>query len=235
MGQGAYIICELDSIEKEYPQFQQAIRNLEDKVIRQCAADWFPKLSVEQVFAKIKDKSEGFGRTTILPALFRDWWDGTVKPQALSAPLNSAQVGGIFGGSPVGTWRQLITASGNMVLLHGAMAGDTLAEDFKIAWIGLAFPNKQQHITEIKFQIGDRKYGRINLEEMLVYNKPAVIFEEGYTIEEEESFDLYGYVRGPIPVHHDGYIGIHQRIVMLGAAYYKVKDKILSNCAAAIT
>ena len=244
MGQGSYVICELDSIEKEYPQFQQAIRNLEDQVIRKCAADWFPKLSVEQVFAKIKDKTEGFGRTTILPALFADWWGGTpavgpppavAKTQALSVPLNSLQVGGTFGGSPVGTWRQLITASGNMVLLHGAGAGDTIAEDFKVAWIGLAFPNKQQHITEIKFQIGDRKYGRINLEEMLVYNKPAVIFEEGYTIEEEESFDLYGYVRGPIPTHHDGYIGIHQRIVMLGAAYYKVKDKILSNCAAAIT
>jgi hypothetical protein len=235
MGQGSYVICELDSVEKEYPLFQQAIRNLEDKVIRKCQADWFPTLSVEQVFAKIKDKSEGFGRTTILPALFADWWDGVTKAQATSVPLNSLQLGGIFGGSPVGTWRQLITASGNMVLLHGAGAGDTIAEDFKIAWIGLAFPNKQQHITEIKFQIGDRKYGRINLEEMLVYNKPAVIFEEGYTIEEEESFDLYGYVRGPIPTHHDGFVGIHQRIVMLGAAYYKVKDKILGNCASAIT
>jgi hypothetical protein len=235
MGQGSYVICELDSVEKEYPQFQQALRSLEDQAIRKCAADWFPKLTVEQVSAKLWDKTEGFGRTTILPALFSDWWDGTVKPQALSVPLNSAQLGGVFGGSPVGTWRQLITASGNMVLLHGAGAGDTIAEDFKIAWIGLAFPNKQQHITEIKMQIGDRKYGRINLEEMLVYNKPAVIFEEGYIIEEEESFDLYGYVRGPIPTHHDGYVGIHQRIVMLGAAYYKIKDKILGLCGAAIS
>lgn len=234
MGQGSYVICELDSIQKEYPDFQRAIMSLENEAILKCTNDWFPKLTPEAVFAKLKSKTESFGRTTILPALFADWWDGVTKAQAASVPLNSAQAGGILGGSPVGTWRQLITASGNMVLLHGAQAGDTIAEQFKVAWIGLAFPNKQQHVTEIKFQIGDRKYGRINLEEMLVYNKPALIFEEGYMINEEEAFELYGYVRGPIPTHHDGFVGIHQRIVMLGAAYYKVKDKVLGNCGAAI-
>lgn len=235
MGQGSYVICELDSIQKEYPDFQRAIMSLENDAILKCTNDWFPKLTPDAVFAKLRAKEESFGRITILPALFADWWDGTTKAQAVSVPLNSLQLGGIFGGSPVGTWRQLITASGNMVLLHGAREGDTIAEDFKVAWIGLAFPNKQQHITEIKFQIGDRKYGRINLEEMLVYNKPALIFEEGYMINEEESFELYGYVRGPIPTHHDGFVGIHQRIVPLGAAYYRVKDKILGQCGAAIT
>lgn len=110
-----------------------------------------------------------------------------------------------------------------------------MPEGFKIAWAGLAFPNKQQHITEIKWQIGDRKFGRINIEELKGYNKPAIIFEEGYIINEEESFDLYGYVEGPIAVSEPFIAGLYQRIVMLGAAYFDVVSKVLGTCGAAIT
>jgi hypothetical protein len=100
--------------------------------------------------------------------------------------------------------------------------------------MGFAFPNKEQAITEIKMQIGDRKFGRINLEELRGYNKPAVILEEGFTIDEEESFELYGYVEGPIPVAHDGFTGIYQRIVPIGFCCYKIIDKVLGNCGATI-
>ena len=229
MGQGSYVICEWDSVAKEYPNFQQAFANLEAKMLNKCTTEWAPKTC-----GYLTPKAGQFGRTTIPPALFSDWWDGTVKAAAASVPLNSAQAGGIFGGCPVGTWRQLITASGSMVLLHGSGTGDVIPEDFKVAWMGLAFPNEQQHVTEIKFQIGDRKYGRINVECMRAYNKPALVFEEGFVLDEEQSFELYGYVEGPIPTHHDGYEGLHQRIVMLGATYYKVVDKMLGICGSAI-
>jgi len=132
-------------------------------------------------------------------------------------------------------------------LIQGNRTGETMPEDWKVGWLGLAFPNKNQHITEIRFQIGDRKYGRINLEEMRIYNKPAIIFEEPFIIDEETSFHLYGYFEGEIPVspfsptvthtvnevEHEHYCA-YQRIVMLGQANYKMVDRALGNTGAAI-
>ncbi|GAH13221.1 unnamed protein product, partial [marine sediment metagenome] len=132
------------------------------------------------------------------------------------------------------TWRQLFTVAGHQMIIQGARTGEAIPENFKIAWYGLAFPNKEQHITEIRWQLSNRKYGRINLEEMHLFNKPAVVFEEGLIIDEETSFELYGYVKGPIPTAHDGHVGQYQSIVMLGAAYYDKIDKVLGNCGAAI-
>jgi len=203
--------------------FQQSMRRLDELAINKCNLDWKPRSFNS---AKAMTGDGGFyGRTTILPALF----DGNGL-----VPLNITS----GGGSPVATYRQRFTAASttaaDTILLQGVGAGETIPEDFKIAWAGLAFPNKNQHITEIKYQIGDRKYGRINIEEMHCYNKPAIIFEEGYILDEEESFHLYGYVEGPVPVFHDGWTGVYQRIVPLGAAYYKVVSKILGQPGTAI-
>lgn len=207
MGQGSYVICEWDSVAKQYPNFQQALANLEAEMLRKCSGEWSPK-----TFGAMTPNSGQYGRTTILPALFEDH-----NAVALT-----------------GSWRQLYTTAGHQTLLAGVGAGFTLPEDFKVAWAGLAFPNKQQHITELKWQIGDRKYGRINFEEIKAYNKPAIIFEEGFTIDEEQSFELYGYVEGPIPNEPPFIVGLYQSMVMLGAAYYKVIDKVLGQTGAAI-
>ena len=180
---------------------------LENDLILKCDADW------HRSFGFLTPDAGQYGRTTILPALF----DG-------------------FDAAQMAHWRQTITSTGHQTLISGAKTGNTIPEDFKVGWLGLAFPNKNQHITEIKFQIGDRKYGRIDLEEMHGYNKPAIIFEEGFAIDEEQSFELYGYVEGPIPVILGGPDTpcIYQRIVMLGAAYYKHIDKVLGAPGAAI-
>jgi hypothetical protein len=200
----------MDSVQKEYPSFQAQMAKLERDLLAKCALDW-GSVSQPKAFGKLTPKAGEFGRTTILPGLFHD--------QNLV---------------DLATWRQLFIAAGNQVLLQGNGAGNTLPEDFKVGCMGFAFPNKEQAITEIKMQIGDRKFGRINLEEMRGYNKPAVILEEGFTIDEEESFELYGYVEGPIPVAHDGFTGIYQRIVPIGFCAYKIIDKVLGNCGATI-
>jgi len=208
MGQGGYIFCEWDAVAEQYPNFQMAFASLEDLMIRKCSAEWAPKQ-----FGKLTPNAGQYGRTSILPALF---WDH-----------NGARL--------TGSWRQLYTTAGHQLLLSGnPAAGYVIPEDMKVAWIGLAFPNKQQHISEIRFQIGDRKYGRINLEEMRIYNKPALIFEEGFIIDEEQSFDLHGFVEGPIAIAAPFITGVYQNMVMLGAAYYKIIDKVLGNCGAAI-
>lgn len=209
MGQGSYVIAEMDSLRKNNRLFQGAIAGLDDKIIRKTNAEWSPK-----TFNNLKALSPGdgnYGRTTILPALFDDHSDAQMAH-----------------------WRQNFTTAGHQTLITGTASGNTIPEDFKIAWIGLAFPNKQQSITEVKWQIGDRKYGRFNIEEIKGYNKPALIFDEGFILDEEQSFHLHGYVEGPIPNQAPFIVGVYQRIVMLGAAYFKVVSKVLGNCGAAI-
>lgn len=207
---GGYIFCEWESVRKTFPKFQQTFASAESMAIAKATADWKPK-----TFNPTRSFSPGnneFGRTTILPALFKD---------------NT--------GTQMTTWLQKFTSTGDQTVLAGAGAGNTIPEDFKVAWVGLAFPNMTQHLTEIKYDIGVRKYGRINLEEIRRYKVPAVIFEEPLIIDEEESFEMKGYVPGPIPSYPDGSSGIYQRIIMLGALYYKVKDKVLGDCGAAIS
>lgn len=214
IGQGAFVLAEWDSVNKQNSMFQRAMANLDAKIIRKCDLEWKPKMFNPQM--ALSPASNNYGRTTILPALFDDHNGAVMDTTGL-------------GGSPDATWRQLFTATGHQMIIQGAGTGETIRENIKVAWAGLAFPNKQQHITEIRFQIGDRKYGRINIEEMQCYNKPALVFEEGYILDEEESFHLYGYVEGPIPTFHDGHTGLYQRIVMIGAAYYNVVSKVLGT------
>ena len=194
-------------MQKEFPNFQNAFKNLESKLINRCNLDWSPRS-----FGGLNLSGDQYGRTTILPELFDD---------------HSA--------SPMTTFRQLFTSSGNQTLMSGVNAGSTIPKDFKLALMGFGFPNQNQHITEIKMQIGDRKFGRIDLEEMHQYDCPAIIFEEGYEVNEEEAFDLYGYVEGPIPTALGGYVGIWQRIVPIGAAYFKFYDRVGGNTGAAIS
>jgi hypothetical protein len=227
MGQGSYCICEWDSVNKENSMFQQTMRRLDETAINKCNMDWKPRSFNS---ARALTGNGGFyGRTTIMPALFDDHSGYPLDIVGGAASATALA----FTQNPIATYRQRfatasVTAT-DTVLLQGVGTGETIPEDFKVAWAGLAFPNKNQHITEIKYQIGDRKYGRINIEEMLCYNKPAIIFEEGYVLDEEESFHLYGYVEGPVPRFHDGWTGIYQRIVPLGAAYYKVVSKVLGQ------
>ena len=209
MGLGGYIFCELCSIQAEFPEYKQAFAKLESKMITKCDTEWAPK---KMGYLNPRSDPPEYGRTTILPELFDD-----------------------VNGAAMAHWRQYFIVAGNQTIITGGNAGNTLPEDIKVAWIGLAFPNEQLNISEIKWQLGDRKYGRINIEDLHSYKKPAVIFEEGIIIDEEQSFDLYAYVDGPIPTDHQGNVGLYQRVVMLGAAYYKIIDKVLGVTGAAIT
>jgi hypothetical protein len=201
MGQGGYVFCEWDSVQKEFPDFQKAFAELEARIIERCDADWAPKTC-----GFLSPGPNQYVRTSILPALFRGWAAAAPYPQ-------------------LAHWRQYIGSSGHQPLLMGAGTGNVIPEDFKVAWIGLAFPNKRLNITELKWQISDGKFIRVDIEELMSYNKPAVVFEKGYILNEEEAFELYGYVE-----HAD-----YQRIVMLGACYARTVDRVLGNCGAAIS
>ncbi len=213
-------------MQKTLPEFKAAFANLENRVIQQCNADWFPK-----TFGYMSPNSGAeYGRTTILPELFQDWEGNNMDSTGRTQAQGSA------------SWIQAFdTQSGDTSILTGNGAGSVMPESFKVAWIGLAFPNKTQHITEIKFQISDRKYGRLDLEEMLYgYDAPAVIFEEGFVIDEETYFELWAYLdlgySGLQPENGPGGRNnlIYQSVVMLGACYYKQIDRVLGDTGAPI-
>jgi len=161
----------------------------------------FPDFQRAFAFGGLTPESGQFGRTRILPALF----DGADGVQLVH-------------------WRQHLTTTGHQALLTGTRTGNVLPEDFKVAWIGLMFPNKQMNISELRWNISQGKFIRVNVEELMSYNKPALIFEKGYILNEEEAFELYGHVEHPD----------YQRIIMLGACYYKIIDKVLGAPGAAI-
>ena len=81
------------------------------------------------------------------------------------------------------------------------------------------------NISEIKFQISDRKIGRINIEEAFAYENPAIIFEDGLILDEETGFTLYAYVlsRGDI------------RLCPIGFQLNRVPNKLMTtNTGAAL-
>ena len=139
--------------------------------------------------------------TSIIPSLFAD-----------------------INGNRMATWDQWFNATGHQMIISGVATGRTIPEDYKVGLVGLAFLDKTIRISEMKMQISDKKLPRINIEEAFAYNQPAIIFEEGYILDEERSFELYAYIltQGP------------QRIKLIGLQANRVKDKVLTNTGAAL-
>jgi len=190
---GGYVLCEWDSVKKEFPEFKATMDALESELIASAQKDW--GISRDKLTLKAGYK------TTIIPALFAD-----------------------ITGTRMSTWDQWFNATGHQLIMSGAATGRTIAEDYKVGLAGLAFLDKTIRVSEIKLQISDRKLPRINIEEAFTYNKPAVIFEEGYILDEEKAFELFAYVltQGP------------QRIKLIGLQLNRVKDKVLTDTGAAL-
>ena len=206
----SYIICEYEKVKQNFPEFKATMEGLSTQLRAQCAADWSPK-----TFGGLAPRSGQFGETTILPALFRD--------QAMITATAGF----------MDTWNQTLTLTNAERLLGGAQqtimqgvrTGGTLPEDYKVGLAGLVFLDKAIRISEIKMQISDRKLPRINIEEALAYNKPAIVFENGYILDEETSFDLYAYVTTQGP----------QRIKLLGLQMNRVPNRLqVTNTGAVI-
>ena len=189
----SYVICEYEKVKQNFPEFKRTMENLATTLRTKCAADWSPK-----TFGGLTPTSAQFGETTILPALFRD------------DVMTAAVAGNMI------TWDQWLPTLGHRNIMSGSGTGGIILEDYKIGLAGIAFLDKAIRISEIKMQISDKKLPRINIEECLAYNKPAIIFENGYILDEETGFDLYAYVttRGP------------QRIKLLGLQMNRVPNRL---------
>ena len=183
----SYVICEYEKVKQNFPEFKAAMEALAVQLRLQCDADWAPK-----TFGGLAPTSGQYGETTIIPALFRD------------QTMTAANAGNMV------TWNQWLTLTaaqiaaggGQNTIMTGSGTGGIILEDYKVGIAGLAFLDKAIRISEIKMQISDKKLPRINIEEALAYNKPAIIFENGYILDEETGFDLYAYctTEGPASV-----------------------------------
>jgi len=195
---GGYVICEYDKVKAEFPEFRAVMQALEDSLIAKASADWAP-LS----YGGIAPLAGQFGKTTVMPQLFAD-----------------------NAGNRLTSWEQTFTATGSQTIMTGVESGGIIPEDFKVGLVGLAFLDKALKISEIKMQISDKKLPRMNIEEAFLYNKPAIIFEEGFILDEKTSFDLYGYVLSQ---------GI-QRIKLIGLQVNRIPNKLqVTNTGAALT
>lgn len=207
----SYVICEYDKL-KTSDWFIKAARDLEANAIRDTEAVWHPlKMGYYAL-----ERTDQFGRTTILPENFADeagdvldlnhtvrWWGVDNYRQYYTSTSPSAVV--------IPGWKTLLQGG-------GAPIGVT-PEDIRLAWIGLAFPVKTLLISKIQFEIGDKRFPKIDIEELHNYNKPALIFEEGFIIPEETHFRLYGFFEDP------GY----QRVIPLGFQMYRRRDLVISR------
>lgn len=214
---GGYVICEYETVKQRFPKFQSVMTNLRNQLIAKAEKDWNMQFAGRRKISEAAargislnapgpgldvDVGRGeFGETTIIPALF----DGMTA-------------------APLVTWEQWFTATGSQTIMSGSDTAGRIFEDYKVGLAGLVFLDKAIRISEIKMQISDKKLPRMNIEEALAYNKPAIVFEEGYILDEEKAFDLYANIvtRGP------------QRIKLLGLQVNKIKDKLLTATGAAL-
>ena len=195
-----YVLCEYEAVKRKLPQFKATMDRLEANLVSNALSDWAPLK-----YGGISPKAGEFGKTTIMPELFNG--------------LQAAY-------QPLPTWDQWFNATGHQTIITGAGTSGTIAEDYKVGLVGLALLSKAIRITEIKMQIGDKKLPRVNIEEAFVYNKPAIVFEDGYILDEETGFDLYAYVQTQGP----------QRIKLIGIQLNRVPNKLqVSNTGVAIT
>ncbi len=192
-----YVITEYEKVRENFPQFAQVMKQLKVDLVAKASADWANKK-----FGGIYPVAGEFGISTIIPSLFRD-----------------------IGNTTLTDWEQWLSATGHQTVLSGSNNGN-IYEDYKVGICGLAFLSKATRISEIKMQISNRKLPRINIEEIGVYNKPAIVWEKPYILDEETGFSLYCYVKTLGP----------QVVKLIGAQVNKIPNKLqVTNTGAALT
>lgn len=191
-----YVLCDYASIKESFPEFKSTMEVLKTSMVDKARAEWGPL-----TFGGLKPKAGQYGETTIMPELF-------------------ANAAGVM----LQTWNMRTTAQGHQLLMQGVNVPN-IPEDYKIGLIGLAFLDRSQKITELRMDVSDKRLPRLNIEEMHAYEEPTVIFENGYVLDEETGFALWGFAES---------IG-YTRIKLLGIQLNRVPNKLqVTNTGAAL-
>ena len=206
-----YVIVECDKIKQTFPEFQHTLRELEARILENTVSVW-----AGLNYGGLTPRDKQFGRTTFLPQLFADE-AGDVMDSAHTVAdwgRNSFRIlytSLLPAANAIPGWKTILQGGGTPI--------GTTPEDIRMAWVGLAFTTQSIHVTKIRFEVGDTRYPIMDIEEINSYNKPALIFEEGFEIPEEANFLLRGWFEA----------SGKQRIVPLGFIYYRRKDSVLTE------
>ncbi len=182
-------------------------------------ANMIAKLSSPEYWGRVHgglDPARGqFGHTTILPEWFAD---------AAGDILDSAHLPTTWG---TNSFRQLFTATsptaaaipGWKTIFQGGNPSELGNTPDKVALglIGFAITSKVQPITKLKLQIGTQKGIVIDIEPMLAFENPALIFEDGWEVFPQDPIELRGFFEA------SGYV----RVVPLGLGFYKEKSVVI--------
>ena len=186
-----YMICEYKKIRQEYPEYQKSIKMCHEAVREKAQSAW-PGLKISRSMYPIEGE---IGETTILPKFLR----------------NRA-------GSKLSSFRQNFASTGWQYIFYDN--ANLMDEDICVGIPGFGILSPTLNFDEIRMEIGDKKYARIDLEEAQGYEQPAIIFKEGLVIPEEKSYIIKGKFAAT------GY----QRIVPIqGLCLYKKKDSVISE------
>ena len=206
-----YVIVECDKIKQTFPEFQQTLRELEARILENTVSVW-----AGLNYGGLTPRDKQFGRTTFLPQLFADE-AGDVMDSAHTVAdwgRNSFRIlytSLLPAANAIPGWKTILQGGGTPI--------GVTPEDIRMAWAGLAFTTQSIHVTKIRFEVGDTRYPIMDIEEVNAYDKPALIFEEGFEIPEEANFKLRGWFEA----------SGKQRIVPLGFVYYRRKDSVLTE------
>jgi len=195
---GGYTFCSLDEVKKGFPEFQRVMAGLKTDLVNKAIKDWGMQNG------GMAPKAGQFGISTIMPELFVGF---------LGLPTAATLT----------TWHTWYNALGSNVILQGAAPGGAIYRGYKIGICGLAFLDKAIRISEIKMQISDAKLPRINIEEVLAYDNPAIIFEDSWILDEQTGFELLAYVTTLGP----------QRIKPIGLQLNMIPNKLQTSATGA--
>ena len=216
-----YVIAEAGKIRDGLPEFTDTLADLEQMMGEVVSRRW-PGFT----YGRFTPESGQEGRITIHPMVFDDMANSILGGTGATYPAGYAVVG--LNGTARNHFRQYyqngvcpaaacVTPGWNTIL-QGAVAG-TIPEDYMIAWAGLMFPEQALLVDKIRWEIQNKMYAILDIEEILGYQQPAIIFEEGFIIEEENRFLLRGWFEDDC----------WQRVIPLGFMVYKRFDNVITE------
>jgi len=206
----SFVVVEYKKLKTQYPEFQEAMAALENEALSLAQARW-PGMS----YGGFQPGPNEYGRTTILPEVFADEAGDILDKNHVPNTWGVNEFRIYFSSTSPSN----VAIPGWKTILQGGnpQAIGTTPEDVVIAIAGFAITDPSILFSKLKLEIGDKTYVKIDIEEINMYEQPAIIFEKGYVVPPETHFKLKGFFQA------SGY----QRVIPLGFMLYRRKDFLI--------
>ncbi len=191
----SYIIAPLDKVKETFPEFRDALGDLQQAVIKRAEQIW-PGFT----FGGLTPRQKEFGLTTILPREI--FGKGTQTwLQNFAAP---------------GSWTNIFSYSVPVDEIHG--------------FGGFAFTEPTLSFSQLRWEIGDRKFPIVNVEESRSFVNVAGGF--AVVVKSDRGKEMIADERTAVLVkgfQERGTSGIRQRIVPIGLMAFRRVDIVITE------